>query len=51
MIYQFADMELDTGRRQLSRNGAPIKLTRLSYRLLEALVEAAPNLLSPDELV
>ncbi len=51
MIYQFADLELDTGRRQLSRNGAPIKLTRLSYRLLEALVEAAPNLLSPDELV
>lgn len=51
MIYQFADLELDTGRRQLNRAGVPVKVTRLSYRLLEALVEASPNLLTPDELV
>lgn len=51
MIYTFADLELDIGRRQLSRKGSPVKLTKLSFQLLEALVEAAPNLLSQDELI
>jgi len=51
MIYQFADLELDTGRHQLSRAGQDLKLTRLTFRVLEVLVEAAPNLVSHDELV
>ncbi len=51
MIYQFADLELNTGRHQLTRDGQNIKLTRLTFRVLEVLVEAAPNLVTHDELV
>ncbi len=51
MIYEFADLCLDTGRRQLSRGDEPLKLTKLSFSVLEALVEAAPNLLTHDKLI
>jgi len=51
MKYSFADVLLDTGRRQLSRGGETIALPRLSYRVLCTLLEAAPDMVSPDELV
>lgn len=51
MVYEFADLRLDTGRRQLSRGDTPIKLTKLSFNVLAALVEAAPSLLTHDELI
>ncbi len=51
MIFKFADLELDSGRRQLSRQHAPVKLSKLSFRLLEVLLEAAPNLVSHEDLV
>ncbi len=51
MKYRFADLMLDTGRRQLSRGDEKISLTRLSYRVLRTLLEAAPDMVSPDELV
>lgn len=49
--YLVGDLVLDAGRHQVSRGDKPLELTRLSYRLLSALVEAAPNVLSHDELV
>ena len=49
--YHFADLQLDTGRRQLSRGKETVELTKLSFNVLQALVEAAPNLLSHDDLI
>ena len=51
MIYQFEDLELDIGRRELSREGIPVKLPKLSFNLLQALVEAAPDLLTHEEII
>ena len=51
MVYEFADLTLDLDRRLLTRGGEPIKLTRLSFKALRALVQAAPALLSHDELI
>jgi TolB-like protein/DNA-binding winged helix-turn-helix (wHTH) protein len=48
--YRFADLVLDTGLRRLERGAEPIELGKLTYTLLVALVEAAPNVLSHDEL-
>ena len=49
--YRVGDLLLDSGRHQVSRAGEVLKLPKLSYRLLLALVEAAPNVVSHDELV
>jgi len=51
MIYQFSDLQLDIGRRELSREGISVHLTNLNYQVLKALVETAPDLLSHDELI
>ena len=51
MIYQISDLQFDPDRRELSRDGAPIHLTKLNFRVLRALVEAAPGLLKHDELI
>lgn len=51
MKYHFADLLLDTGRNQLSRGDEKIALPRLSYRVLHTLLEASPDMVSPDELV
>src|SRR5262245_51485776 len=50
--YRFADLTLDTGQRRLWRGGdQEIRLSKLSFDFLRALVEAAPNLVTPDRLV
>jgi DNA-binding winged helix-turn-helix (wHTH) protein/Tol biopolymer transport system component len=49
--YRFADLTLDLGRRSLDRGGEPIELGKLTYELLVALVESAPNVLTHDDLV
>jgi TolB-like protein/DNA-binding winged helix-turn-helix (wHTH) protein len=49
--YQFADFTLDTGQRRLMRRGVPIELGKLTYSVLVALVDAAPNVLTHDDLV
>ena len=51
MIYRFADLQLDTGRRLLTRNGQAVNLTNLCFEVLKVLVEAAPDLVSHDELI
>jgi TolB-like protein/DNA-binding winged helix-turn-helix (wHTH) protein/Tfp pilus assembly protein PilF len=51
MKYSVSDLTIDTGRQVISRAGIPIALPKLSYDLLLALVRAAPNLVSLDELM
>ncbi len=48
--FRIGDLTLDTGRRLLLCGTEPIQLGPLTYRLLLALVEAAPNVASHDEL-
>jgi len=51
MIYEFSDLTLDLERHLLTRGGQPIKLTKLSFKALQALVQAAPALISHDDLI
>lgn len=51
MIYTFADLQLDTGRRQLTRESETLKLSKLSFKVLVALIEAAPDMLSHEALI
>jgi len=51
MLYRFDDLELNLGRRELTRRGKPVKLTRLSFKVLRALVEAAPDVVTHDRLI
>ena len=45
------DLILDQRRRQVRRGEAVLKLPKLSYRMFLVLVEAAPSVLTHDELV
>lgn len=45
------DLEVDVATREVFRDDERIELPRLSYRLLIALAQAAPAVLSHDELV
>ncbi len=49
--YRIADLLMDVGRLTVQRGTQPIPLPKLSFDLLRALVEAAPNVLSNEELV
>ena len=48
--FRIGDLTLDTGRRLLLCDSKRIALGPLTYRLLLTLVEAAPNVVSQDEL-
>lgn len=50
-VYRFADLVLDPGRRSVQRGTAPLVMPRKSFDLLQALVQAAPDTLSTDELM
>jgi TolB-like protein/DNA-binding winged helix-turn-helix (wHTH) protein len=50
-IFEFADLTFDTRQRAVFREARRIPLQALTYRLLLALVEAAPSLLTHDDLV
>jgi TolB-like protein/DNA-binding winged helix-turn-helix (wHTH) protein/Tfp pilus assembly protein PilF len=45
------DLVVDAGRHEVYRQSEKIDLPRLSYRLLLALVEASPRVVSQDELI
>jgi len=49
--YRFADLTLHLGQHRLERDGKLVELGRLTYALLVALLEAAPNVLTHDDLV
>jgi adenylate cyclase len=51
MKYSVGDLTIDTGRQLVIRAAESIALPKLSYDLLLVLVRAAPNLVSPDELM
>ena len=48
--YRFADLALDAGQRRLWRGDEQIQLSKLTFDFLLALVEAAPNLLTHDQV-
>lgn len=48
--YRFADLALDTGQRRLWRDDEQIPLSKLTFDFLLTLVEAAPNLVTQDQL-
>ena len=48
---QAGDLLIDIGRREVRRGKRTIRLPNLSFELLLALAEAAPNLLTVDELI
>ncbi len=49
--YRVADLIVDTGTREVRRGGKRLNLPGLSFDLLQALIDAAPNLLTHEELV
>ena len=49
-IYRIGDLTFDAGRQLLRRGADPIHLGPLTYRLLEALIAASPNVVDYDEL-
>lgn len=50
-IYRFMDYQLDLNRLELRRQGESVPLPKLSYRALQVLVEAAPEVVGFDELM
>jgi DNA-binding winged helix-turn-helix (wHTH) protein len=48
--YRLDDLIIDTGTRQITRGDVDLEVTGLSFDLLIALGQAAPQLLSADEL-
>ncbi|MEO1035402.1 MAG: winged helix-turn-helix domain-containing protein [Pseudomonadota bacterium] len=51
MVYRFADIAIDRGQRRVWRGDVELDLPKRSFDLLDALVEAAPNSLSTNELM
>jgi len=49
--YRIDDLVIDVGRARVTRADAEVALPKLSFNLLLALVEAAPNLVSIDSLM
>ena len=49
--YRIGDISIDLARRRVSRRGEALSLGKLSYDLLIALAEAAPRVLTKEELV
>jgi TolB-like protein/DNA-binding winged helix-turn-helix (wHTH) protein len=50
-VYSLEDLTIDVGTAQVRRGNEPIALPRLSFDLLLALLKAAPNLVTVDELM
>lgn len=50
-VFRVDDLVVDTGRVTVTRAGRDIVLPRLSFDLLIALIEAAPRVVSQDELM
>lgn len=49
--WRAGDIELDVGQQRVLRAGVPVDLPRLSFEMLLALMRAAPNFLSNEELM
>ncbi|MEO8307287.1 MAG: winged helix-turn-helix domain-containing protein [Pseudomonadota bacterium] len=51
LAWKAGDLRIDVGTQSVQRAGTPVELPRLSFELLVALLRAAPNFVSNDELV
>ena len=49
--YRLHDLVIDVGRARVTRGGAKVALPKISFALLVALMGAAPNLVSIDDLM
>jgi TolB-like protein/DNA-binding winged helix-turn-helix (wHTH) protein/tetratricopeptide (TPR) repeat protein len=49
--WQVADLTIDVGAQTVLRDGEPLPVPNLSFRFLEELIRAAPNIVSIDELM
>src|ERR1017187_10737957 len=49
--FMVGDLHVDVGQQRVTRAGSDIALPNLSFRLLLALVRAAPNVLANDSLM
>jgi TolB-like protein/DNA-binding winged helix-turn-helix (wHTH) protein len=49
--FMVGDLHVDVGQQRVTRAGSDIALPNLSFRLLVALIRAAPNVLSNDSLM
>lgn len=49
-LLYFADLKMDIACRHVSRSGQTIKLNRVSWQLLEALLRASPNVITRQEI-
>ena len=49
--YRTEDLDLDIDQRRLTRDGRDLRLSRLTFRLLDVLVAAAPAVVTKDELI
>ena len=49
--YRLDDLTVDTGKRLVSRDTSALEISGLTYDLLLAIVQAAPNIISYDELI
>lgn len=50
-VYRVGDLVVDTGRATIVRDGRTLALPKLTFDLLLALIEAAPRVVSLDELM
>ena len=50
-IHQFGPLRVDIGRRNVTRNGKPVWLTQLEFKLLCHFIERAGSPVSRDELL
>lgn len=50
-VYRFDDLELNVGLQRLTRDGVEVPLPKLSFELLLALAEAAPNFVTHRKLL
>ena len=48
--YRIGDLVLDAGTQEVTRNGSPVPVPRLSFKLLLSLVRHAPNVVSTAQL-
>jgi TolB-like protein/DNA-binding winged helix-turn-helix (wHTH) protein len=51
LAWKAGDLRVDVGTQSVQRAGVPVEVPRLSFELLVALLRAAPNFVSNDELV
>ena len=50
-IYRFGDVEVDFGRRELRRGGAPVEVTGIEFKLLSAFIRHRGRVLSREQLL